>query len=78
VKEVVMHSDASMELEAAEEFYESRLEGLGLRFLLAVEGRIELMTAFPESASPADGGLRKASVPGFPFSIIYQDAQDVF
>ena len=45
---VEIHLDASMELEATEGFYESRLGGLGLRFLLAVESGTERIAAFPK------------------------------
>jgi hypothetical protein len=40
VIEVEIHPDASTELEATEKFYEPRLGGLGLRFLLAFESGI--------------------------------------
>ncbi|MCH8987221.1 MAG: type II toxin-antitoxin system RelE/ParE family toxin [Chloroflexi bacterium] len=53
------------------EFYESRLRGLGLRFLSAVKSAIERFSAFPESGSPLGGGLRKLILRGFPYSIIY-------
>ena len=65
-----------MELEATGEFYESRLGGLGMRFLLAFESGIERIEGFPQSGSPLSGGLRKIVVPGFPFSIVYQETQD--
>ena len=65
-----------MELEATEEFYESRLGGLGLRFILAFESGIERIEDFPQSGSPLSEGLRKVIVPGFPFSIVYQEMQD--
>ena len=65
-----------MELEATGDFYESRLGGLGLRFLLAFESEIERIEGFPQSGSPISENLRKVVVPGFPFSIVYQETQD--
>ena len=64
-------SEASSEIEATVGFYESRLDGLGLRFLSAVENGIERIAAFPESGSRVAEGLRKVIVVGFPYSIIY-------
>ena len=74
--EVEIHPDASMELEATAEFYESHLGGLGLRFLFAFESGIERIERFPQSGSPLSDGFRKVVVPGFPFSIVYQETQD--
>ena len=74
--EVRTHSEASAELEATVEFYESRLGCLGLRFLFAVESAIERIAAFPESGFPLDEGFRKIIVPGFPFSIVYQEPEN--
>ena len=56
--------------------YESRLDGLGLRFLSAVENGIERIAAFPESGSRVTEGLRKVIVVGFPYSIIYRNLEE--
>ena len=74
--EVEIHPDASAEPEATEEFYESRLGGFGLRFLLAIESGIWRIEIFPQSESSLSEGFREVVVPGFPFSIVYQEAQD--
>jgi len=73
VIEINIHREASRELEATVEFYEFRLEGLGVRFLSAVENGLTRISEFPESGSQFDRDLRKAVVAGFPFSIIYQE-----
>ena len=39
MKEAVLHPEARTEVEQSVEFYETRLDGLGLRFLSAVEQR---------------------------------------
>ncbi len=72
---VNFQSEASAEIEATVEFYESRLEDLGIRFLSAVESGIERIAAFPESGSRVDEGIRKVTVAGFPYSIIYRNLE---
>jgi len=76
VKELFFHDEASAELEASVEFYELRLFDLGLRFLAAVESTIERISTLPGSGSPISGGLRKVTVMGFPYSIIYGETGD--
>ena len=55
--EVHFLAEAIAELEAAEEFYESRLEGLGIRFLLAVQIQLERIAVFPDSGQGLEGGI---------------------
>ena len=76
MKEQSFHHEASAELEATVEFYESRLEGLGIRFLAAVESAIERISAWPESESPLSESLIKMIVSGFPYSIIYRETEN--
>jgi hypothetical protein len=42
VKEIIFHPEARAEMREAVEFYEARLDGLGLRFLSAVERTAQL------------------------------------
>jgi len=53
-------------------FYESRLDGLGLRFLAAVEKTTERISTCSEAGVPLVGEFRKRIVPGFPYNIIYR------
>ena len=73
MKEVFFHDEASAELEASVEFYESRLKDLGLRLSAAVESAVERISALPGSGSPLNGSLKKVIVIGFLHSIIYGD-----
>ncbi len=50
------------------DFYEARLEGLGLRFLAAVEETTKRIVAYPEADAPLAGEFRKRIVQGFPFT----------
>jgi len=70
--EIEFHPLARAELDASVDFYESRLEGLGIRFLAAVEETTERIAASPGAGSPLTGGFRKRLVAGFPFNIVYR------
>jgi hypothetical protein len=69
--EIEFHPSAR-ELDASVAFYESRLKGLGIRSLSAVEKTTDHIATSPDAGSPLAGGFRKRLVPGFPFSIIYR------
>jgi hypothetical protein len=62
--EVVFHPSAGEELDASIEFYEARLEGLGGRFLAAVEEAIRRIARSPAVGSSLSGGFRKRIAPG--------------
>jgi len=53
------HPEARAEVRESVEFYETRLNGLGLRFLAAVEGTVERISASPEAGSPPGREFRK-------------------
>jgi hypothetical protein len=72
VKEAIFHPEARAEMRQSFEFYESRLAGLGLRFLSAVEETTKRIVAYPEAGAPLAGEFRKRIVQGFPFNIIYR------
>jgi plasmid stabilization system protein ParE len=72
VKEAVFHPEARAEIGQSVEFYETRLDGLGLRFLTAVEQAADRISVSPEAGAPLAGGFRKRIVPGFPYSVIYR------
>lgn len=76
MKEAVFHPEARAEVSQSVEFYEARLNGLGLRFLSAVEQTAERISASPEAGPPLEGGFRKRIVPGFPYSVIYRVLED--
>ena len=58
------------------DFYEVRFEGLGLRFLAAVEETTKRIVAYPEAGAPLAGEFRKRIVQGFPFNMIYHVWED--
>jgi toxin ParE2 len=76
VKEIIFHPEARAEMREAVEFYEGRLDGLGFRFLLAVEQTAERIVVHPEAGAPLGSEFRKRIVPGFPYNIIYRVWED--
>jgi plasmid stabilization system protein ParE len=76
VKEVIFHPEARAEMRESVEFYEARLDGLGFRFLSAVEHTAERISGHPEAGAPLGGEFRKRIVPGFPYNVIYRVWED--
>ncbi len=76
MKETIFYPDARAEMRESVEFYEARLEGLGFRFLSAVEQTTERISAYPEAGAPLARGFWKRIVPGFPYNIIYRVWED--
>ena len=72
MKEAVFHPEARAEVRQSVEVYEARLDGLGLRFLVAVEDTSERISSTPDAGAPLAGSFRKRIVPGFPYSVIYR------
>jgi toxin ParE1/3/4 len=65
------HPLAESELLDAAKFYEARSTGLGHSFLAAVRRAIEQIQAYPESSPVVRAGLRRKTLPRFPYSLIY-------
>ena len=76
MKETIFHPEARAEMRESVEFYDARLNGLGFRFLSAVEKTTERISAHPEAGAPLVGEFRKRIVPGFPYDIIYRLWED--
>ena len=70
------HSEAELELLAAADFYEARKVGLGIRFLLAVDGAIERLKFDPEARPKTLFDVRRQPVKDFPFDVLYLDEPD--
>ncbi len=72
MKEAIFHPEARAEMRQAFNFYEARLDGLGFRFLSAVEQTSERISIHPEAGAPLSGEFRQRMVQGFPYNIIYR------
>jgi toxin ParE1/3/4 len=66
------HPQARAELISAAQYYEQRVEGLGLQFLMAVDAAANLAKADPFRAKADDKGRRKWRVKRFPYHFIYK------
>ena len=76
MKPVRYHPEASDETVESALFYESRSEGLGSRFLSAVEDAESFIRNYPAAGKPSDNGTRRHRVRKFPFSLIYREHSD--
>lgn len=73
---IVFHPEAHEEMIESARFYEARDEGLGLRFLQAIEATTQRIREFPYAGPIERADIRKRLVSGFPFTILYQLEKD--
>jgi hypothetical protein len=66
VKEAIFHPEARAEMSESFDFYESRLDGLGVRFLSAVEQTVEQISTHPEAGVPSLANSANALFMVFP------------
>jgi plasmid stabilization system protein ParE len=66
------HPEASDELIEAAGFYERRENGLGYRFLDAVEASVARLNVEPRLAPSDERGRRRYLIHGFPYVVIYR------
>jgi len=72
VKPVAPHPEAEAEFHAEVDYYETRQEGLGVRFRSAVEEAIERIRAQPNFFPPYEGSeCRECPAKRFPFAVYY-------
>ena len=71
-KAVRFHDEALAELAAEAVYYESKVSGLGERFINEIEAATEIAGEFPEMGAPFKFGTRRVFPKKFPFSIIYR------
>ena len=74
--EAEIHPLAARELDAAVEFYEEQVHGLGRRFLDAVEKSIEQILQFPEACPVIGDTVRQKPISRFPYSLFYSLEED--
>ena len=63
--------DARIEFQEAAEWYETRRDGLGVRFRDIVQNKIEIIKEFPERYPKRKSNFRQIALRDFPFVIIY-------
>ena len=57
---------------AAQRWYDEQSAGLGTVFATAVQGAVERLTMFPDSAPVVDGKNRRVLLVRFPYALYYQ------
>lgn len=67
-----LHQAAHEEYINAYEWYELRQNGLGDKFMIAVEKRIFQISENPEYFSLLQGRFRQVKIEGFPFILAYE------
>jgi len=75
-KKVSFHELAEFELNDAAIFFEIKREGLGLRFLSAVEAAVTHIRAHPKASPIIIKDIRRKVLRRFPYSIIYSIKPD--
>ena len=69
---VEFHPDAQDELEAAQEWYAARAEGLGDAFAAELTRAVDLIAERPRAWPLFQGEIRKFVLRRFPFSVFYR------
>lgn len=69
---VELHPIAQKELIESYDWYEDRLDGLGTRFINAVQDRFNIIANNPQAFSKKKGKYCEVVLLGFPFTIIYE------
>ncbi len=69
---VELHPKVTEELQESYEWYEERLEGLGLRLITSVNKRLSDIAEHPERYPKKNKNYHQTTVYDFPYVIIYQ------
>jgi len=73
---ISFHELAEFELNDAATFFENETEGLGVRFLAAVEASVAQIQQHPEASPIIDQDVRRKVLRRFPYSIMYSVKTD--
>lgn len=76
IRKVSFHELAELELNDAAFFFEMEREGLGSRFLAAVEAAVADIQKFPEASPIIIQNVRHKVLRRFPYSIMYSIRPD--
>jgi plasmid stabilization system protein ParE len=69
---VVYRRQVGRDLAAGFAYYEGQAEGLGERFLAAVDSVFDAIERYPEMFAPVHGEVRRALVSRFPYGAFYR------
>ncbi|MCG3160856.1 MAG: hypothetical protein JMDDDDMK_01931 [Acidobacteria bacterium] len=68
----VFHPDAKRELDEAIAYYDAHAEGLGDKFIEAVEEAVKRIENFPEAWPALSPNTRRCRTSRFPYGVVYQ------
>ena len=71
MRAMTFHEEASAEVNEAAKYYEERVPGLGLLFLVALEEAVEKILVNPEAFQLVGGETRHKLIRRFPYSLLY-------
>ena len=74
--EVVVRPEAEAEIAEAYRWYESKVEGLGLEFLRALDASLSTIQRHPSAYAAVHKQMRRAVLRRFPYSVIYLSEND--
>jgi plasmid stabilization system protein ParE len=69
---IIFHPLAEQELVDAASYYEEQNQGLGLEYLAAVEGAVNLLRRYPAAGVVVRGTVRRLILPKFPYLLLYR------
>lgn len=73
---LVYHPEAERELVESAQFYEGRVESLGVQFLDDADQAVSMILRAPQSWKVIDRDVRSYFMPRFPYSIYYRVHSD--
>jgi plasmid stabilization system protein ParE len=76
-KKVEFHEEASLEYEAAFEWYFERSSSVASRFATEVDRAVGVIVEAPQRCPASTNGTRKFLLQTFPFGIIYRDSPSI-
>jgi len=71
LRQVEYHPYAKSEIQKSANWYDKKVDGLGLEFMLEVKGAESKIINHPESWAIYEQGTRRYIMKRFPYSIIY-------
>jgi len=76
MKRVLFHPEAKNEMIDAARYYDVQKQGLGRRYLTAVQATIRRIQQVPGSFPKLDESIRRGRVERFPLGIIFREMDD--
>ncbi len=75
---IELRSEARAELVTAALWFAERDLDTAIRFMRAIDERLDRLREFPKSGEPFLNGTRRIQIRGWPYQIIYRTVEDYF